>query len=89
MKRSWSLDALYLGFNDPNYLSDLAQCETLKDKYNTLIVTYFQNHTREIESIENYLTYQIEDTKRLRKLAAFGHLTFATNSTSQDRKSVV
>ena len=84
MKRSWSLDALYLGFNDPNYLSDLAQCETLKDKYNTLIVTYFQNHTREIESIENYLTYQIEDTKRLRKLAAFGHLTFATNSTSQD-----
>lgn len=84
MKRSWNLDALYLGFDDPNYFSDLALCEALKDKYNTLIDTYFQKHDREIESIENYLTHQIEDTKRIRKLAAFGHLTFATNSSSQD-----
>lgn len=84
MKRSWNLDALYLGFNDPNYMNDLALCETLKEKYTDMIQNHFQTHAHEIESIEYYLTHHIEDTKLIRKLAAYGHLTFATNSSSED-----
>jgi len=84
MRNPWNLDALYLGFFDENYLADLKYCESLKGKYETLAGNLFLNHEDEVHSIALYLQTLIEDTKIIRKLQAFGHLTFATNSKSQE-----
>ncbi len=84
MSHNWNLDDLYLGFTDPKYLSDLKYGETIKLKYDRLVQDLFKNHQNEIASIEIFLTNLIEDTKLIRKLQAFGHLSFSTNSKSQD-----
>lgn len=84
MSHNWNLDDLYLGFTDPKYLSDLKYGETIKLKYDRLVHDLFKNHQNEVASIEIFLTNLIEDTKLIRKLQAFGHLSFSTNSKSQD-----
>lgn len=84
MRNAWNLDDLYLGFSDEKYLSDLNYCDSLKEKYDQLVQSLFSNHDDEVRSIALYLQNLIEDTKVIRRLQAFGHLTFATNSKSQD-----
>jgi pepF/M3 family oligoendopeptidase len=84
MSHNWNLDDLYLGFTDPKYLSDLKYGDTIKLKYDRLVQDLFKNHQNEVASIEIFLTNLIEDTKLIRKLQAFGHLSFSTNSKSQD-----
>ena len=84
MSNNWNLDDLYLGFNDAKYLSDLKYGENIKQKYDRLVQDLFKNHQNEVASIELFLTNLIEDTKLIRKLQAYGHLSFSTNSKSQD-----
>ena len=84
MSHNWNLDDLYLGFTDPKYVSDLKYGEAIKLKYDRLVQDLFKNHQNEVASIEIFLTNLIEDTKLIRKLQAFGHLSFSTNSKSQD-----
>ena len=84
MNHNWNLDDLYLGFTDPKYVSDLKYGEAIKLKYDRLVQDLFKNHQNEVASIEIFLTNLIEDTKLIRKLQAFGHLSFSTNSKSQD-----
>lgn len=84
MKTSWNLDDLYLSFTDPTYLSDLEKAECLKHKYATFVNEHFSHHNDEIKTLEAYLTIYSEDLKLLRKLSAFGHLTFSTQSKSQE-----
>jgi len=84
MSHSWNLDDLYMSFTDPKYLSDLKYGENIKQKYDRLVQDLFKNHQNELASIEIYLTNLIEDTKLIRKLQAYGHLSFSTHSKSQD-----
>lgn len=84
MKTSWNLDDLYLSFTDPTYLSDLEKAECLKHKYATFVNEHFSHHNDEVKTLEAYLTTYSEDLKLLRKLSAYGHLTFSTQSKSQE-----
>lgn len=84
MKTSWNLDDLYLSFTDPSYLSDLEKAECLKHKYAAFMNEHFSHHNDEIKTLEAYLTTYSEDLKLLRKLSAYGHLTFSTQSKSQE-----
>ena len=84
MKTSWNLDDLYLSFTDPTYLSDLEKAECLKHKYAAFVNEHFSHHNDEVKTLEAYLTTYSEDLKLLRKLSAYGHLTFSTQSKSQE-----
>jgi len=84
MRLKWNLDALYLNFSDPNYLSDLKYGASIHLKYDRLVKDLFKNHQNEKATIEIFLINLIEDIKLIRKLQAFGHLSFATNSKSQE-----
>ncbi len=84
MKTSWNLDDLYLSFSDPSYIADLEKAESLKHKYTAFVSDHFSHHNDEIKTLEAYLTTYSEDLKLLRKLSAFGHLTFSTQSKSQE-----
>lgn len=84
MRTAWNLDDLYLGFDDPIFKLDLKTAEGLKDKYTELVQTLLSHHEDELKSLELYLATYAEDLKLIRKLGAFGHLTFATQSKSQD-----
>ncbi len=84
MNKKWCLDDLYLGFSDEKYLADLKYGENLQQKYDRLVQDLFKNHQNEVASIEIFLTNLLEDTKRIRRLQAFGHLTFSTDSKSQE-----
>lgn len=88
MNTSWNLNDLYTGFDSPEFLSDLKKCETITSKYKELTSKLFCDHSNEIETIENYLKAYIDDVILLRKLQAFGHLTFTTNSKSQSALSL-
>lgn len=84
MYKHWSLDDLYLSFYDPILLQDIAYVDKLSDNYTQLATDLFRNHDHCIRSIEFYINQYTEDLKRLRKLQAYGHLSFATNSKSSD-----
>ena len=81
---TWNLDALYKGFDDPQFLADLKKCEGITQRYQALIQTHLTHHNNEIKSIEAYITAMIDDMITLRRIGAFGHLSFTTNSKSKD-----
>lgn len=80
----WNLDALYKGFDDPQFLADLKKCEGITKRYQSLIETHLTHHNNEVESIEAFLTALVDDVTILRRIGAFGHLSFTTNSKSKE-----
>ena len=81
---TWNLDALYKGFDDPQFLEDLKKCEGITKRYQSLIETHLTHHNNEVESIEAFLTALVDDVTILRRIGAFGHLSFTTNSKSKE-----
>ena len=81
---TWNLDALYKGFDDPQFLADLKKCEGITKRYQSLIETHLNHHNNEVESIEAFLTALVDDVTILRRIGAFGHLSFTTNSKSKE-----
>ncbi|OJV63272.1 MAG: hypothetical protein BGO41_11330 [Clostridiales bacterium 38-18] len=81
---TWNLDALYKGFDDPSFKADLVKCEGISLRYKALIEKHLTHHNDEIGSIEAFLKALIEDMTTLRRVGAFGHLSFTTNSKSKD-----
>ncbi|MCA0385106.1 MAG: M3 family oligoendopeptidase [Firmicutes bacterium] len=84
MRTTWTLEDLYLGFQDPNLLKDLEACDGLREKYEAFTARINGATESATQLIEDYLDAIIHDTILLRKLQAFGHLTFATHSKSQE-----
>lgn len=81
---TWNLDALYKGFDDPQFLTDLNKCENITKRYQSLMETHLTHHNDEIISIEAFITALVDDVTTLRRVGAFGHLSFTTNSKSKD-----
>ncbi|GAB6107026.1 M3 family oligoendopeptidase [Fusibacter bizertensis] len=88
MSAQWNLDDLYTSFNSTAFLTDVKKCESLKRRYSDLVISLLSSHIDEVASIEGFLKTYIEDITLLRKLSTFGHLTFATNSKSQEALSL-
>lgn len=84
MRHEWDLSALYLGFDDSNLAADLQRASGIKDRYLKFCDTYLVNHDNLKLTIETFLAYTVEDITLLRKLQAYGHLSFATNSNNQE-----
>jgi pepF/M3 family oligoendopeptidase len=89
MMNTWNLEALYKGFGSPEFQSDLDAIDRLQDKYSKWIEDCNQNTFDPVALIETFLNYLIEDTIRLRRLHAFGHLNFAVDSRSEKAISLV
>lgn len=89
MKNTWNLDALYKGFESPEFKKDIAAIDRLKDKYVKWMEHSKENTFEKSDLIETFLIYLIEDTTRLRRLHAFGHLNFTVNSRSEKASSLV
>lgn len=83
MKTTWRLDSLYKGFDDPKLLDDLKAIEHLNVRYTDWMKTYLLDHSKPKETLESYLDMLISDTILLRKLQAFGHLSFTVDSSNQ------
>lgn len=47
MKETWSLDALYLGYDDPAFLDDISLLKQLVEEINTLSTTLSHEHEKE------------------------------------------
>lgn len=84
MTTKWNLTDLYNGFDDPHLLEDLKQAENLASKYGKLVPEILGNYDDVTKSIEMYLGHYADDMRLVRKLQAYGHLTFATNSKSEN-----
>lgn len=86
MEYKWDLSTLYTGFESAEFLKDLEASENMMVKY-----TEWTNSISEfsIGDVETFLSHLIEDTTRLRRLYAFGHLTFATDSKNASAISLV
>ncbi len=88
MSSTWNLDDLYTSFKSQEFLDDLKKCESLESKYREIVVNLFSDHSDEVKTIENFLKTYISDVILLRKLQAYGHLSFTTNSKSQEALSL-
>lgn len=88
MRTTWTLEDLYSGFQDSKLLKDMEECDGLGAKYTALAERINRASETPVTLIEDYLDAIIHDTIRLRKLQAFGHLTFATQSKSQEALSL-
>lgn len=89
MKNTWNLEALYKGFDSPEFIKDLDSIDRLMDKYSKWINDSNQGTFDQTILIETFLNYLIEDTICLRRLHAFGHLNFAVDSRSEQALSLV
>ncbi len=56
MKDTWSLDALYTGYDDPNFQQDKAQLEQLINDLNESVKQL--SHEHEVSSITDILQKQ-------------------------------
>ncbi|MDW7660218.1 MAG: M3 family oligoendopeptidase [Bacillota bacterium] len=89
MKNTWNLDALYKGFDSPELQTDLSAIDRIKEKYLKWIEDLSDKSIDRTKLIEIFLNYLIEDTTRLRRLQAFGHLSFTVDSRSEKATSLV
>ncbi|MBM7561864.1 M3 family oligoendopeptidase [Fusibacter tunisiensis] len=80
MNDKWNLDALYPSFDSKLFKSDLDRADALLPKYRSWIEEVDKASPISVELVTQFINYLIEDTTLLRKLYAFGHLTFATDS---------
>lgn len=84
MRTTWTLEDLYLDFQDPKLLGDLEECSGFREKYGALTDRINTSSETPLSLIEAYLDVVIHDTTLVKKLQAFGHLSFATQSKSQE-----
>lgn len=87
MNYRWQLKSLYENFDDSNLIIDLSALDGLPEKY-ALMVSNLEALSDDdqdiISGLEGFLTHFIEDSKLLKRLEAFGHLTFKADASSQE-----
>ncbi|MGD9963725.1 MAG: M3 family oligoendopeptidase [Candidatus Izemoplasmatales bacterium] len=81
--RTWNLEKLYLGFDDPNFKDDFARLEKLILEINSQIID-FQNYDDKLKKLLRYLNNEIAFSNLIRKLFSFASLTESVESTNQD-----
>lgn len=81
--RTWNLEKLYLGFDDPNFKDDFARLEKLILEINSQIID-FQNYDDKLKKLLRYLNNEITFSNLIRKLFSFASLTESVESTNQD-----
>ena len=77
MKDTWSLDKLYLGYDDPQFNADLealkADIETMKEMTSSL------SHDNELNTLKAIVAIQEAAKTKIMKLYSFIELKQATN----------
>lgn len=81
--RTWNLEKLYLGFDDPKFKDDFARLEKLILEINSQIID-FQNYDDKLKKLLRYLNNEIAFSNLIRKLFSFASLTESVESTNQD-----
>ena len=82
MKDTWSLDKLYLGYDDPQFNADLealkADIETMKEMASSL------SHDNELETLKAIVAIQESSKAKVMKLYSFIELKQATNTSDAE-----
>ncbi len=82
MDGTWSLDALYKGYDDPALKEDLTRFETLIEKINEFSQTLDQN--KPLQTLQKAVDYLERYQLLNRKLSAFGSLNQSANTTDPE-----
>ncbi len=85
MNSVWSLDKLYKGYDDPNFLEDIKKVDTIVDELNNFVLTLKENETQKnlLKAIE-----LLEAQRRLfSKLFSFASLRQSVNTKDADSAS--
>ena len=80
--KTWNLEKLYLGFEDPKFKEDFARLEKLILEINSQIID-FQNYDEKQKKLMRYLNNEIAFSSLIRKLFSFASLTESVESTNQ------
>lgn len=81
--RKWRLDKLYLGFDDPKFLSDLKALDELISQINSS-ERAFENYDQKQEKLVKYLNKQMTLNNLVDKLYHFASLSLSVESTNQE-----
>ena len=81
--KTWNLEKLYLGFDDPKFKEDFARLEKLILEINSQIID-FQNYDDKQKKLMRYLNNEIAFSNLIRKLFSFASLTESVESTNQN-----
>lgn len=85
MNSVWSLDKLYKGYDDPNFLEDIKKVDAIVDELNNFVLTLKENETQKnlLRAIE-----LLETQRRLfSKLFSFASLRQSVNTKDSDSAS--
>ncbi len=85
MNGQWSLDALYLGFDDPKYLADREKLTALCAELNAFVPQ--MNSMSPTEALHKALTLQEEISVTSSLLGGYAHLRSATNARDSEAVS--
>lgn len=80
MDYTWSLDSLYKGFDDPNFVADLKKASAFPEMSQTWVADHLDKETEATVVIESYITMITDINITLRRLGAFASLSFSTNT---------
>lgn len=79
MNETWSLDALYLGYDDPAFLNDFSLLKQLVEELNALPARL--THDKEVESLQLLLEKEEQFSLVVGKLGCYISLRQSTNTT--------
>jgi pepF/M3 family oligoendopeptidase len=80
--KTWNLDRLYLGFDDPKYTEDLERLDKMIMEINSQEID-FQNYDEKLKKLLRYLNNDISYSNLIRKLYSFASLTESVDSLNQ------
>ena len=86
MKGIWNLDAIYTGFSDPRYASDMQTLEARIQEFDTFTKTLPQHEDRKAALLQGVFL-QEELSVLIEKLATYGSLRQAANTTDPEAGS--
>lgn len=87
MNTEWSLDALYKGYDDPNFQNDLLELDAIIEKFNSLPNTFSQNSAT--DNLINILRIQEKFTELASKLFSFTQLRQSANTKDVESVSYI